>query len=152
MTKIMTSRLPQVFGTKVFDDIWGNWPFRPSLFEDLVTEERFTPVNFPRIDVKESGDKLIVIAEIPGMKRDDIQVTVHDGTLTISGERSKESEEKHEGYLRREISRGSFKRSFVLPDTVDVEKIDAKYEDGILNIEFPKVEEAKPKQIEVKVH
>lgn len=152
MTKIVTSRLPQVFPGGIFDDIWSGMPFRPSMFEDLVTEERFAPVNFPRIDVKESDNKLTVTAEIPGMKRDDIQVTVHNGTLTISGERSAEKEEKHEGYLRREISRGSFKRSFTLPETIDVDKIDAKYEVGILKIEFPKVEEAKPKQIEVKVH
>ena len=151
MTKLMTSRLPQVFGSSLMEDMFRNWP-RPTLFEDLVTEERYGPISFPRVDVKENDNELTVVAEIPGMKRDDIQVTVHDDTLTISGQRATEKESKREGYLRKEITRGAFKRTFTLPDTVDVDKIDAKYEEGLLKIRFPKLEEAKPKQIEVKVH
>lgn len=151
MTKLMTSRMPNVFGNTILDDMLRGFPFKPSIFEDLTTEERFTPVSFPRVDVKETENELAIVAEIPGMKKDDIHVTVHDGTLTISGEHKTEKEEKREGYLRREISRGSFKRSFMLPDSIDFDKIDAKYEDGLLKIAFPKLEEAKPKQIEVKV-
>jgi HSP20 family protein len=156
MTTILTSRIPVLHNDKAFDrafdGIWKNWPLGSSLHGELAGDEPRAQVDFPRVDAKENDERLLVVAELPGLKREEIQVTVHDGALTISGERKNETEEKGEGYLRREISRGSFKRTFVLPETVDVEKIDAKYEDGVLKIEFPKVEEAKPKQIDVKIH
>ena len=150
MTRLITHRFPTVFGRGLLEEI-QNWFPRSAFFEGPLNEGPVPQVSFPRVDVRESDKELSILAEIPGMKKGDIQVTVHDGTLMISGERKFEKEETQEGILRREISRGSFKRTFTLPDSVDVDKIDANYEDGLLKIVFPKLEEAKPKQIEIKV-
>ncbi|MFQ5608299.1 MAG: Hsp20/alpha crystallin family protein [Candidatus Zixiibacteriota bacterium] len=127
------------------------WFAQPSLFEGFFSDAGVTKPSFPRIDVVESETELAIVAEVPGMKKDDIQVTVHDHTLTISGERKEESGEERDGFLRREIARGTFTRSFTLPETLDVDGINAKYENGFLRIVFPKLEQARPKKIEVKV-
>lgn len=123
----------------------------PSFFGDLIAEGDIPSVNLPRVDVREDEKSLSIVAEVPGLKKDEIQVTVNDGLLILSGESKKESEVKQDGYLRREISCGSFKRSFTLPDTLDLEKIEASYADGLLTVTFPKIEAALPKQIEVKI-
>lgn len=150
MTRLIRHGLPTVFGRGMFENC-PDWFAKPLMFEGFANEASFLQSSFPRVDVRESDNELKVVAEIPGMKKDDIQVMVHDGVLTISGERKHEKQETEEGILRREISRASFKRTFTLPDTLDVDKIDANYEDGLLRITFPKLEQAKPKQIEVKV-
>jgi HSP20 family protein len=105
----------------------------------------------PALDVYEDKDNLYVKAELAGMKREDIDVTLHDGTLSISGERKAES--KHEGadVFRSERFFGKFQRTVTLSSTVTHEKVKAEYQDGILTITLPKAEEAKPKQINVNV-
>ena len=85
------------------------------------------------------------------MKKEDVRVTLEDGVLTIQGERKQEKEEKGKKYHRVERSYGSFVRSFTLPDLVDEEKVKAEFKDGVLNLQLPKSEKAKPKSIEVKV-
>ena len=100
----------------------------------------------PRMDVKTSGDDMVVHAELPGMKRDDIAIDVTDGLLTIKGERTAESQSAGEDWLIRERSYGSFERSLLLPEGVDAGKITADYKDGVLEVHVPKAAEAlKPK-------
>lgn len=99
---------------------------------------------YPRIDVSEDDDKINVTAEIPGVKKDQIKITLQDNILTIEGEKKKEEVKKDRNFYRAERMYGSFKRSFTLPVEVDSEKIEAKFEDGALNITLKKLE-PKPK-------
>ncbi len=105
----------------------------------------------PRVNIKDTKDNVVLTFELPGMEKKDIKVTVKDDVLTVSGDRNFKSEEKEGGFVRTEISTGSFSRSFTLPDTVDGEKISADYKNGMLEIKLAKREEVKPKEIEVKV-
>lgn len=105
----------------------------------------------PAVEVYEKADKFIVRAELPGMKREEFDVSVVGDTLTISGERKAESEVKDEDYYRCELCYGKFSRSIGLPAAVDPAKVEANCENGILEITLPKVEAAKPKKVEVKV-
>jgi len=105
----------------------------------------------PAVDLYEDKDNVIVKAELPGMKKEDIDVSLHDGTLTISGERKLEEEKTEGETYRSERFYGRFQRSVLLPTAVLPDKVNAAYKDGILTITLPKSEEAKPKQIEVSV-
>jgi HSP20 family protein len=103
----------------------------------------------PAVDVFEKDDKFVVKAELPGMKEEDIDVSVVGDTLTVKGEKKTESEVKEENYYRCERSYGSFYRSIPLPSTVDASKIKADFEDGVLEVTLPKTAEVKPKKIAV---
>jgi len=103
----------------------------------------------PAVDVLEKDDKFVVKAELPGMKEEDINVSVVGDTLTIKGEKKTETEVKEEDYYRCERAYGSFYRSIPLPSTVDSAKIEASYEDGVLEVTLPKAPEVKPKKIAV---
>jgi len=105
----------------------------------------------PVVDIAEHDDDYVVKVELPGINKDDVKITLENNVLTIRGEKKQEKESKKENFHRIERSYGSFQRSFTLPMTVKNDKIDASYKDGILTIALPKAEEAKPKQIEVKV-
>ncbi|CUS76560.1 heat shock protein Hsp20 [Candidatus Kryptonium thompsonii] len=105
----------------------------------------------PRVDISETDDEYIVRAEIPGVSKDDVKITIKDDILTISGEKKQEKEAKGENFHRIERVYGSFSRSFALPGSVKVDKVEAKFKDGVLTIKLPKVEEAKPREIEIKV-
>lgn len=105
----------------------------------------------PPVDIMEDKDGLVLKAELPGMDKKDIEVRVENNVLTLQGERKRESETKENGYYRRERAYGTFSRSFSLPTSVDTGKIGAEYKDGVLSVSLPKAEEAKPKQIQVKV-
>ncbi len=105
----------------------------------------------PSVDISETDGEYQIKAEIPDVKKEDVKVTLEDGVLTIQGERKHEKEEKGKKYHRVERSYGSFARSFTLPDLVDEEKVKAEFKDGVLNLQLPKSEKAKPKAIEVKV-
>jgi HSP20 family protein len=102
----------------------------------------------PALDLYESGDHLVAVVELPGMRKEDIDISLHDGTLTISGERKHESN-NGETAQRTERYVGTFRRSITLPTRVDAGKVGATYKDGILKVTLPKAEEAKPKQIQV---
>jgi HSP20 family protein len=105
----------------------------------------------PSVDIQESADDVSLTFELPGMDKKDIKVWIENNVLTVSGERKVRDEEKSDDYIRTEIRDGSFSRSFTLPKTVDVGNISADYENGLLTVKLAKVEEAKPKEIEVKV-
>ena len=105
----------------------------------------------PALDVFEEKDNLIVKAELPGMKKDDIEISLHDGSLSISGERKSQTTSDDSEVYRSERFFGRFQRTVTLPTPVDAEKVKAQYKDGILTVTLPKTEEAKPKQIDVNV-
>ena len=104
----------------------------------------------PALDLYQSKDNLVSVVELPGMRKEEIEISLHDGTLTISGERKRESSNgKNEKAERTERYVGNFRRSIALPTRVDANKITATYRDGILTVTMPKAEEARPKQIRV---
>jgi len=102
----------------------------------------------PALDLYETGDNLVAVVELPGMHKEDIDISLHDGTLTISGERKRESTDGEKAQ-RTERYVGTFRRSIALPTRVDASEVSAAYQDGILKVTLPKAEEAKPKQIQV---
>jgi HSP20 family protein len=107
----------------------------------------------PPVDIYENDKQEIVIkAEMPGLKREDIDLRVENNTLTLRGERKRESEVKEDHYHRVERAYGMFSRSFSLPSTVDAGKVSADYKDGVLTVVLPTREEAKPRQIQVQVN
>ena len=103
----------------------------------------------PALDLYQNNDNIVAVVELPGMRKEDIEISLHEGALTIAGERKSESSngEKAE---RTERYIGKFRRSITLPTRVDANKVSATYRDGILTVTLPKAEEAKPKQIQVK--
>ena len=103
----------------------------------------------PVVDIYENDDGIVVKAELPGVKKEDIKVDVEGRYMTLKGERSSENEVKEDKFYRRERSYGRFKRVFTLPVEIDPKAIKAEYKDGVLNITIPKPEERKPKQITV---
>ncbi len=105
----------------------------------------------PPVDIYETENEIILKAELPEIDQKDIDIKVEDSTLTIRGERKFERETKKENYHRIERAYGKFHRSFSLPNTIDQEKINASFKDGILKLVMPKREETKPKQISVEV-
>ena len=105
----------------------------------------------PTVDVFQDKENVYVKAELPGMKKEEIEITFQEGMLTIAGERKQESEVREGESFRSERFFGKFHRSMSMPTKVDVEKIKAAYKDGILTVELPKAPEAKAKQIDVKV-
>jgi HSP20 family protein len=108
----------------------------------------------PAVDVRETNDELHVSAELPGLKLEDVNVTVENGVLTISGEKKQEVQEgKEEGeYYLVERRYGRFERSFTLPRSVSADKVKARFENGILTVSLPKAEEAKPRRVQIEAN
>lgn len=105
-----------------------------------------------RVDIREDENQIVVKADVPGMEQKNISVNIDNGQLTISGERKFEDEEHKENYHRVERAYGRFSRSFSLPNTTDTGKISAAYNNGVLEVTLPKLEEAKPRSIQVQIH
>jgi HSP20 family protein len=105
----------------------------------------------PALDLYQNNDNVVAIVELPGMKKEDIEISLHDGTLTIGGERKSETGGDAENATRTERFTGKFRRTVTLPTRVDASKVNATYKDGVLTVTLPKAEEAKPKQIQVNV-
>ncbi len=103
----------------------------------------------PAIDVTDEGGKITVKADLPGLKKEDIKLEIRDDRLYLSGERKTENEEKKDNFYRRERTYGRFQRSFTLPSSVDRTKVDARFKNGVLEIDLPKREETQPKMVEV---
>jgi HSP20 family protein len=106
----------------------------------------------PVVDIVEDDRAYLVQVELPGLRKEDLQITLEDCVLTIAGERKQEHEEKTRKFHRVERAYGSFSRSFGLPENVDPEKIEARFRDGVLAVAIAKSESARPRQIEVKVN
>ncbi len=105
----------------------------------------------PVVDIEEDNDNIIVRAELPGMKKDEIRVSVHGSVLSVSGERKQESETKDKTFHRIERYYGKFIRNISLPSEVEANNVKASYKDGVLSITLPKPESKKPKKIEVEI-
>jgi HSP20 family protein len=118
---------------------------------DLGRQTEFFNGWTPAVDLYEDKDHLYVRAELPGLKKEAIDVSVHDGVLSISGERGLEEPKEEQESYRSERFVGRFHRTVTLPKPVNVDQVKASYKDGVLTVTLPKTEEAKPKQIEVKV-
>jgi len=134
---------------RMMDDFFGRrlgsrWPDRWFGSDDME-------IAAPAVDVFEEKDDIVVKAELPGIERDNIEVNLADHHLTIKGEKRKEEEVKQEHYYRSERSYGSFMRTVDLPKDVHADKVKANFKNGILEVRLPKTEEAKAKEIRVKV-
>lgn len=142
MTLIKYSRPRRNIVGRQFSDIMDEF------FNEAVATKNssFTP----DINISETEDKLSIDVDIPGMKKEDIQIGIENGALTISGERKNKSEEDGRTFHRVETHYGTFERSFQLPDNVDEDSIEATYSDGVLHIDINKKEEKLKKQIEIK--
>ncbi|MGB7061924.1 MAG: Hsp20/alpha crystallin family protein [Candidatus Zixiibacteriota bacterium] len=128
--------------SRLFDDIFGQRSTRVQWTDGVWN---------PSVDITEDKDSVVVRAEMPGLNKDDIKISVQDSILTLKGEKKQEKEEKETDYHRIERSYGSFCRSFQLPTTVRADKIKANYKDGVLSISLPKTEEVKPKEIPISI-
>ena len=136
-------------------DRWSNLRDELNSFFDMPswssfdrTSQLFTGWS-PALDLYESADHFEAVVELPGMRKEDIDISLHDGTLTISCERKRGKGSNGETAQRTERYVGAFRRSVALPSRVDPSKVSATYQDGILKVTLPKTEEAKPKQIQV---
>lgn len=121
----------------------GFFPTRPA------SENGDNTVWTPRMDLTETDDAYQIHLDLPGMKKEDLEINFEDGTLSVSGERRAEQSSDNRRWVRVERSYGRFFRSFTLPQAVNVEQIEARFEDGVLNITVPKTEEVKPRRIEI---
>jgi HSP20 family protein len=125
---------------RIFDDFFGHRPSRVTFRESAWS---------PNVDIAKTGEDIVVKAELPGMTKEDVNISIIDNTLTLEGEKKQENEVKEENYHRVERSYGKFHRSFTLPKGIQHEKIKANFKNGILNINIPKADAIKPKQIEI---
>ena len=116
-------------------------------FEDEVSMSAWRPA----VDIYDTDSAIVIKAELPGIEKDDVSVDVKGNVLTIKGERSFDKEIKEENYYRKERSIGKFQRSFTLPESINPEAIKANFKNGVLEIEVPKPEGKKPKQISINV-
>jgi HSP20 family protein len=125
-----------------------NEEFDYPLWPSMLT----SPPRFPAVDVKEEEDQYVVMADLPGISKEEVNILVGDGVLDISAKRQRESEEEKEGYVRKERGYYSFHRRLTLPEDADEEGVDAKLEDGVLKLSIPKKKEEKEtkKKVEVK--
>jgi HSP20 family protein len=141
----------------VFDDI--GFPRSLGLLDELFRQAPASAavraqsggVWTPAVDIVEGEQSLSVRTDLPGLKEEDIEVKVENGTLTIKGKREFQQEENGKGYHRIERSYGSFSRVFGLPETVDPDKVTAQYKNGVLDVVFAKREAAKPKSVKVAI-
>jgi HSP20 family protein len=106
----------------------------------------------PLVEISEDDKEFLVKAELPGLKKEEVNVTVENGTMTISGERKVEKEEKTKKYHRVERAYGKFARSFTLPDKADATKVSAEFKDGVLQVHLPKAEKPASKALDVKIN
>jgi len=125
---------------------FGRTPLRGVGRENMTVGE-WTPL----VDIAEDDKEYLIKAELPEVKKEDVKVTVEDSTLTISGERKFEKEEKGRKYHRLERAYGAFVRTFTLPEGTAADKVAAEFKDGLLKVRLPKGESAKPKSIDIKV-
>ena len=130
--------------TRMLEEFFDDFPFSsvPETKEGWI----------PSVDILEKDGNLILRAELPGMTEKQIELKLEGNTLTLKGERKMENEDKKNNYHRIESFYGSFTRSFRLPDTVDAEKINAEYKNGVLTVTMPQKPEVRPREIPVSVH
>lgn len=136
------------------NDVWGLQSDINRLFDAFMSPFDGTEIRnsvSPKLDIAELKDKFEIKAELPGMDEKDINLSIEDGVLTISGEKKAETEEKDKGYYLKECSYGSFSRSVRLPDNIADDKIEAKFKKGVLVIDMPKKEPATSKVRKIEI-
>lgn len=126
---------------------WMNLPGRATTSKEALAVADWSPL----VDITEDDKEFLLKAELPGVKREEVKVTVEDGVLMLSGERRFEKEEKDKKYHRIERAYGSFMRSFTLPEETPADKVAAEFKDGVLLVHLPKAVTPKPSPMEVKV-
>jgi len=146
------NRLTNWFDDYWYDDFWTPtqfWDFEPFSLK-VFGEDEFE--RLPLANVSEDDKEYKITAELPGLEKGDLEVTIHDHELEIKGERKEEHEEKEGDYTCQEYSNSTYHRTFSLPDTVESDKVDAKFDKGVLTLTIPKKVEVKPeaKKVEVK--
>jgi HSP20 family protein len=122
-----------------------------SFFDTSFSTEDLTTNLYPAVDIEHKENKYLLKADLPGLKKEDIKVTIVDGYLTLKGERKSEHEENKENFHRIERSYGTFQRSFKVPEGLTEENIKAKYTNGVLELTIPVPKVEKPKSIDVKI-
>jgi HSP20 family protein len=145
MSALIRFERPMNTLSSLFDDFFGD-----NIYESV--DRQLTTGNWPHVDIEESENSYAIKADLPGMDKKDVSITVENGTLCISGEKKAESKREKGKYYHLERSYGSFSRSFALPDDIETGKIEAAMNNGVLTLTLPKSEKAKPRSIEVKVH
>ncbi|MFA5260508.1 MAG: Hsp20/alpha crystallin family protein [Candidatus Omnitrophota bacterium] len=141
---------------KAQSDIWNDvfdleHPFYGLSFFPLIGEGGKRPrLFFPAFDVTENKDTVVVKADVPGLKKEDIKIQLDRNILTVCGERKQEQDKEEEGYRRVERSSGAFERSVVFDSDIDAAGVTAKYKDGVLEIVLPKTKDSKTQRIEIK--
>lgn len=135
----------------LWDEIASSRSQMDRVFSDLFGRLE-QPVSgwYPAVDVRETDETFVITAELPGLDPNDVDVSVEDGTLLISGEKKTERTESEDTFHLSERTYGRFERSFTLPRSVDANKVEADFRDGVLHITLPKAAESKPRRIEVK--
>lgn len=146
------TRAPARWDSARWDPFGTDWPMREFLRPMRLPESFWGQAGrwVPAMDVSEDDDQYVITVELPGTKREDVALEVHENRLTIRGEKRDEREEKKEQRRYIERSFGSFSRSFSLPKDADREHIEAGFENGVLSISIPKLEEAKPRTVDIK--
>lgn len=124
---------------------WEAFP-EPRMVEDEVSLDTW----YPSVDIHETNGIIVVLAELPGLKKEDIEIEIKENILTLKGKRTEEKEIQERNYYRRERRSGKFHRSFTLPAVIDPVKVVASYKAGMLEVKIPKPEEQTPKQIDIK--
>ncbi len=124
----------------------GLFPKMPALFSDFFDDDRLLDTNgwvtkIPAANIQEKDDEFVIEMAAPGMEKKDFRIDVENGNLCVSSEKKEESEGKENGYTRKEYSYNSFSRSFMLPESVNPDKVKATYKEGVLRLELPKREE-----------
>jgi HSP20 family protein len=148
MAKALTRWAPSDLWTnrmnRMFDDAFSSF-LAPLVPSEQIAERAWMPA----VDIRETDDSLVLTAELPGMKKDDVHITFENNVLTLSGERKFEKDEKRENYHRIERAYGEFSRSFSVPTNIDPTKVEAKFKDGVLEVKLAKSPEARPRKIEI---
>lgn len=136
---------------------WNRWPYTSKSSLDRVFDSFFDVDQeikesklIPAVDVEENENEYLLKMDIPGFKKENLNIEVRENLITLSGERKNERVEKNKTYHLEERSYGNFKRVFELPSPVDEEKVEAKYEDGVLNLKLTKATQQSPKKIAIK--
>jgi HSP20 family protein len=128
--------------SKLLDEAFQGWPFG-------AEGSTVTSAWLPTTDIFEDDKVVKIVAEIPGVRSEDVKISLENNVLTIRGEKRQEAEERNERVHRFERSYGTFERTFALPSTIDPDQIQASYQDGVLTVTLPKVEKARPREIPV---
>ena len=145
MTLVRYQRRPQLGH---FNRNWNN--FMADFVNSEYDEDRLLGRSWaPRVDINENKESYMIQADLPGMKKEEVDITYEDSVLTISGERSCQNDEDNTSHLCERVY-GKFSRSFNLKNVIDLDKISAKFNDGVLTVELPKAEESLPRKIEIK--